>query len=69
MLDHTDMSQQQALLTISQVAEMLGLGRTKVHELIAAEGLPVIRFGRSVRISPVKLQQWLEEREQRSRFV
>jgi excisionase family DNA binding protein len=55
---------QPLLLTISQVAKMLSLGRTKVYELIATEGLPVVRFGRAMRVSPVSLKRWVESREQ-----
>jgi excisionase family DNA binding protein len=54
---------QPLLLTISEAAKMLSLGRTKVYELIATEGLPVIRFGRAVRVSLTSLQQWLAQRE------
>jgi excisionase family DNA binding protein len=52
------------LLSIPDVAATLGLGRTKVYELIAKEGLPVVRFGRSVRVSATSLQKWVEQREQ-----
>ena len=52
------------LLSIPDVAASLGLGRSKVYELIAKEGLPVIRFGRSVRVSAASLQKWVEQREQ-----
>ena len=55
---------QPLLLSISDVATSLGLGRSKVYELIAQEGLPVIRFGRSVRVSVASLQKWVEQREQ-----
>ena len=51
------------LLSIPDVAATLGLGRTKVYELIAREGLPVVRFGRSVRVSATSLQKWVERRE------
>lgn len=52
------------LLTIPQVMRCMGLGRNKVYDLIQKEGLPVLRFGRAVRISYVELQRWLERREQ-----
>ncbi len=52
------------LLSIPEVAATLGLGRSKVYELIAKEGLPVVRFGRSVRVSATSLQKWVEQREQ-----
>ncbi len=51
------------LLSIPEVAKILGLGRTKVYELIAREGLPVVRFGRAVRVSVISLQRWVEQRE------
>jgi excisionase family DNA binding protein len=54
------------LLSVPEVAKTLGLGRTKVYELIATEGLPVVRFGRAVRVSVTSLQQWIERREQKS---
>ena len=55
---------QPLLLTVTQVAKTLGLSRTKVYALIATEGLPVVRFGRAVRVSPASLQQWVQRREQ-----
>ncbi len=55
---------QPLLLTIPQVMQCMGLGRNKVYDLINKEGLPVLRFGRAVRISRTALEQWLEQREQ-----
>lgn len=66
MQETTKDTEQPLLLTISQVAERLNLGRTKVYELVATEGLPVIRFGRAVRISVTSLQQWIEQRERQN---
>ncbi len=55
---------QMMLLNIPQVAKSLGLSRAKVYMLIANEGLPVVRFGRAVRVSPASLKQWIQQREQ-----
>ena len=51
------------LLTAADVAKMLSIGQTKVAELIAAKSLPTVRIGRSVRISAVSLQKWIELHE------
>ena len=64
MAETTQQTVQPLLLTISEAAKILSLGRTKVYELIAHEGLPVVRFGRAIRVSPISLQQWLQRREQ-----
>ncbi len=55
---------QRLLLRIPEVAETLGIGRTKIYEMIATGELPTIRVGRAVRISVTTLQKWVEEREQ-----
>jgi excisionase family DNA binding protein len=54
---------QRLLLRIPEVAETLGIGRTKIYEMIATGELPTIRVGRAVRISVSTLQKWVEERE------
>jgi excisionase family DNA binding protein len=62
MMNATEVSQP-LLLTIPQVMAALNLGRTKIYELIDQESLPVIRFGRAVRVPLAALQTWLEQRE------
>jgi excisionase family DNA binding protein len=57
---------QPLLLTIPQVMQCMGLGRNKLYDLIQKESLPVLRFGRAVRVSHKALQEWLEQREQGS---
>ena len=55
---------QPLLLTIPEAAVSLRLSRAKVYKLIDFEGLPVVRFGRAVRVSVKALEQWVEQREQ-----
>ncbi len=50
------------LLRIEEVAKELGLGRTKVFELVAAGELPVVRIGRAVRVPRAGLEVWVRER-------
>jgi excisionase family DNA binding protein len=57
---------QRLLLHIPEVAEILGIGRTKIYEMIATGELPTVRFGRAVRISVTTLQKWVEDREQQN---
>lgn len=57
------MQNQVLLLRADEVARMLGLGRSKVFEMLAADELPgVVRFGRSVRVHRVALERFLAER-------
>lgn len=56
---------QPLLLNVAQVSKMLSLGRTKVYDLIATNQLPVVRFGRAVRVPVASLRRWVEEQERR----
>jgi excisionase family DNA binding protein len=46
------------LLRVSEVAEALGIGRSKAYELIAAGVIPSIRIGSSVRVPVEALREW-----------
>src|SRR5690348_119972 len=56
-----DMSER-LLLRVGEVAERLGIGRSKTYELIAAGELPVVRVGRCVRVPAVAVRRWVEAR-------
>ncbi len=47
------------LLRIEEAAKVLGLGRSKAYELVAAGVLPTVRIGRAVRIPRRALLEWI----------
>ncbi len=47
------------LIRPKEVAEVLGLGRTKIYELIASGIIPSVRIGRSVRVPAEELRTWI----------
>jgi excisionase family DNA binding protein len=49
------------LLTVSQAAELLQLGRDTMYQLTHVDGFPAIRLGRAVRINRAALQAWLDQ--------
>jgi excisionase family DNA binding protein len=52
------------LLRAEEVAILLGLGRTKVFEMLATGELPTVRIGRCVRIPRRELDHWVQARTQ-----
>ena len=51
------------LLKPTEAAETLGIGRTRIYELLACGELPCIRIGRSIRVPVHALNQWVENRQ------
>ncbi len=47
------------LLKPTEVAETLGVGRSKAYQMMASGILPVVRMGKSVRVPVVQLREWL----------
>jgi len=47
------------LLTPTETAGRLGIGKTPVHEMAASGRLPVIRIGRLVRVPRADLVAWI----------
>lgn len=50
------------LLRAEEVGHLLGIGRSKVYELIAVGELPIVRVGRSLRVNRLALERWVEAR-------
>ena len=48
------------LLRPTEAAEAIGIGRSKVYELLASGELPSIRIGCSVRVPVDALRAWID---------
>ena len=48
------------LLRPTEAAEAIGIGRSKVYELLASGELPSIRIGGSVRVPVDALRAWID---------
>ncbi len=51
------------LLKVMEAGEMLGIGRSRMYEMVDTKELPSIRIGKSIRIPVKALNQWVEERQ------
>ena len=48
------------LLTVKDVMETTGFGRTSVYELLRTGELQIVRKGRSVRVPRASLDEWIK---------
>jgi excisionase family DNA binding protein len=61
--EKSTVSPMRILLRVAEAAEMLGLSRAKMYELLAANNeIPVVRVGRAVRVPRAALQAWVDQR-------
>ena len=57
---NSDWSQLPLILSIPEVAKILGVGSFTAYELAKQKGFPVIRLGRKLKVPRDKLRQWVE---------
>ncbi len=50
------------LINVTEAAKEMGLGRTKLYELIAAGEIQVVRIGRAVRIPTGCIDDWIRQK-------
>lgn len=46
-------------LSLTECAAMMGIGRSKMHELARSEGFPALRIGRRILVPVDALKVWL----------
>lgn len=51
------------LLRPAEVTEILGMGRSRIYEMLATGELPSLRIGRCIRIPSDALKQWITKRQ------
>ena len=53
---------EQILLTVTEAAKRLSLGRATAYQLAQRGELPVVRIGRTVRVPARALDEWVKQR-------
>ena len=49
------------LLTVSEAADRLGIGRSSAYDLVRTRQLPVMKVGGRIRVPSNALLRWIEE--------
>ena len=58
------MTERRLAYRVAEAAELVGVSRTKMYELIAAGDMPTIKIGSAVRVPADALREWIAERMQ-----
>lgn len=53
------------LLTVKELQDYLGIGRSKAYELVNEPDFPTLRIGRNIRVPKEQLVEWIVEQVER----
>lgn len=54
------------LAKVEEVAEALGLGKTKVYELLGTGEIARVKIGRAVRVPWASVEEWIDRQVERT---
>ncbi len=54
------------ILTVRQVSEYLQISKSKIYYMISRKQMPALRIGKNVRVRESDLQQWLNQRVEKT---
>lgn len=57
------MEEENSLLTVSDMAKLLKISRSKAYDLVKEKSFPIIKIGKCIRISKKELEVWLHNTE------
>lgn len=61
-----DAPKSRRLLTISEVAELLGVDVRHVRRLVYEKRIPFIKWGHLLRFDPVEIEAWIDSHRHRT---
>ena len=62
-------TKQSEWLSLKDVQQLLGIGRTKAYELVGTGELPTVRIGRCIRINRRELDEWLHRQRYLNGYI
>lgn len=55
------MKNERLTLSVSELADYLGIGRTLAYQLSRSEGFPILKIGKRVLVSVEGLKEWVNK--------
>lgn len=56
---------QKLTYSVPEAAEVVGVSRSKMYEIIRIEGFPILRWGGCLRIPVDKLKEWIDSESEK----
>ena len=57
------------VLSVPEAAEVLGISKSKMYEIVRIKGFPAIRVGKRVLINAKRLEDWLDEVTEKGWYI
>lgn len=52
-------------LSVPEAAEIIGISKSKMYELVRSKGFPTIQVGKRLLVSAKGLERWIEEQAEK----
>lgn len=59
-MENIPIKREKLVLSVPEAAEVLGISKSKMYEIVRIKGFPAIRVGKRVLVNAKRLEEWLD---------
>lgn len=60
-MENIPIKREKLVLSVPEAAEVLGISKSKMYEIVRIKGFPAVRVGKRVLVNAKRLETWLDE--------
>lgn len=57
------------VLSVPEAAELLGISKSKMYEIVRIKGFPAVRVGKRILVNAKRLEAWLDEVTEKGWYI
>ena len=68
-MESVPIKREKLVLSVPEAAELLGISKSKMYEVVRIKGFPAIRVGKRVLVNAKRLEAWLDKITEEGWFI
>ena len=68
-MESIPIKREKLVLSVPEAAELLGISKSKMYQIVRIEGFPAIRVGKRVLVNAKRLEAWLDEATEEGWYI
>lgn len=68
-MESIPIKREKLVLSVPEAAELLGISKSKMYEIVRIKGFPAVRVGKRVLVNAKRLEAWLDEVTEKGWYI
>ena len=68
-MESIPIKREKLVLSVPEAAELLGISKSKMYEIVRIKGFPAVRVGKRILVNAKRLEAWLDEVTEKGWYI